>query len=171
MIKRRFGFTLIELLVVIAIIAILASIIVLSYANAQTKARDNKRRADVQAIASAFQIHYQDTKQWYIPGTGYAGNGYGWFNRENGVYTKSIAHGLEEGQYLTSEPKDPLMKDGSDESHQYMVWLCSGSGLTVYAKMEIPVQSEIDEAKKGCNAIGSNGAVDYYKMTFGVTLK
>lgn len=61
--KRR-GFTLIELLIVIAIIGILATIIVISYTNAQAKARDNKRKADLQAVSSAVEMYYADKKQY-----------------------------------------------------------------------------------------------------------
>lgn len=49
------GFTLIELLVVIAIIAILATIGATIFSGVQARARDGKRRADVGAIAKAYE--------------------------------------------------------------------------------------------------------------------
>ncbi|MFA7244435.1 MAG: prepilin-type N-terminal cleavage/methylation domain-containing protein [Patescibacteria group bacterium] len=61
---RKRGFTLIELLVVIAIIGILATIIIISYNNAQAKARDNKRKVDLESIASALEMRYADKHRY-----------------------------------------------------------------------------------------------------------
>lgn len=54
--KVKRGFTLIELLVVIAIIGILATFIVASFTSAQKKARDAKRKSDLDAIKKALEI-------------------------------------------------------------------------------------------------------------------
>ncbi len=52
------GFTLIELMVVITIIAILSMIGVTAFSGVQKNARDAKRRGDIDAIATAFEINY-----------------------------------------------------------------------------------------------------------------
>jgi prepilin-type N-terminal cleavage/methylation domain-containing protein len=52
--QKRSGFTLIELLVVVAIIGLLATLSVVSFNNAQVRARDSKRVADVRTLISAF---------------------------------------------------------------------------------------------------------------------
>lgn len=174
--KRTKGFTLIELLIVIAIIAILATIIIISYVNAQKKARDNRRKADIQTIASAYQIYNQETKAWYIPGTGSSGGGQGWFNYENGTtYPKSMARGLEEGGYISKAPWDPLQKDGNDTStsYRYMKYqsgCIDGNHTTVYAKLEIPSDEDIANASDGCYA-SRVGPGTSYNMSFAVSLK
>ena len=59
------GFTLIELLVVIAIIGILAALATISYSDSQRKARDSKRKADLEAIRKALELAKQDSAGGY----------------------------------------------------------------------------------------------------------
>lgn len=59
--KKSSGFSLIELLVVVAIIALLTTIAVAIYADTQSKARDARRKADIDAIAKTLEVHRSDT--------------------------------------------------------------------------------------------------------------
>ena len=63
--QRFKGFTLIELMVVIAIIAILTSIGYSVYSGAQKSALDSRRKADIDAIAKAYEANYNPTKNKY----------------------------------------------------------------------------------------------------------
>jgi prepilin-type N-terminal cleavage/methylation domain-containing protein len=65
------GFTLIELLVVIAIIGILSSVVLASMNTARAKGRDARRKADLEQLATAVQMYYDD--HGYLPR-----NGSGW---------------------------------------------------------------------------------------------
>jgi type II secretion system protein G len=60
------GFTLIELLIVIAIIGILTSIGLVSFNSSQMKSRDAKRKANLQQIASALELYYNDKNQYPV---------------------------------------------------------------------------------------------------------
>lgn len=62
--KNKNGFTLVELLVVIVILAILGVVGVTLFSGTQSRARDAKRKADIQAIADAFETNY-------VAGVGY----------------------------------------------------------------------------------------------------
>lgn len=57
-VNKSKGFTLVELLVVISIIAVLSIIGLTVFTGVQKSARDAKRRADVDAISKAIEIHY-----------------------------------------------------------------------------------------------------------------
>ena len=71
------GFTLIELLVVISIISLLASIVLASLNSARVKARDARRKADLNQLRTALAFYYDSNNAY--PGTGSA-----WFESENG---------------------------------------------------------------------------------------
>lgn len=52
------GFTIVELLIVIVVIGILAALVVTTYAGIQAKARDSKRRTDIQALQTQVEAFY-----------------------------------------------------------------------------------------------------------------
>ncbi|MDO8570477.1 MAG: prepilin-type N-terminal cleavage/methylation domain-containing protein [Candidatus Daviesbacteria bacterium] len=65
--KNLRGFTLIELLVAISIVAVLATIGFTLFQGAQATARDGKRRADVQSMATALETHFDAVTGIYAP--------------------------------------------------------------------------------------------------------
>jgi len=56
--KKSSAFTLLELLVVIGIIGLLVAIGTISYSSAQQRARDARRRSDLEAISRALEQYY-----------------------------------------------------------------------------------------------------------------
>lgn len=72
--KNKLGaFTLLELLVVIAIMAILISLGVASFSNAQRKSRDSRRREDIKAVQNGLEQYYADHNGSYPTGTTMSG--------------------------------------------------------------------------------------------------
>lgn len=67
--KKNAGFTLIELLVVIAIIAVLSTIALSAFGNAQVRSRDAKRMGDMKAYADAFEQYYGTGNTYAACGT------------------------------------------------------------------------------------------------------
>ncbi len=56
--KKQRGFTIVELLIVIIVIGILATLVLVTYAGVQAKARDSKRQTDIDAIDSHLETFY-----------------------------------------------------------------------------------------------------------------
>jgi len=91
------GFTLIELLVVIAIIGLLASIVLVSLNSARGKARDARRKADLQQLSKALDMYYDDT---------------GFYPSDSCSWSSwSCWDTLVPSQYISRVPEDPKQND------------------------------------------------------------
>lgn len=131
--KFLMGFTLIELLVVIAIIGLLATIVAVSVNSARAKARDAKRKADLNNLVLAAQMRYDSTNDY--PASA------GWFtNPGHGGLDAALTP-----TYMPRVPDDPL----NSGSNIYMYWRkdfrgysCLTSGTTeqlaFYTRLENP---------------------------------
>lgn len=103
--NAKHGFTLIELLVVITIIGILAGLTLASYGGTQERARDSKRKQELDAIKKSLELAKQDTPgAYYYPGCNPCTNG-----------VSSTAPALAP-TYIQPIPKDP--KTNSDYLYQ-----------------------------------------------------
>jgi len=69
MMDKKRGFTLFELLVSISIIAILTALVSLSYSSAQKRARDARRRQDMESVQKAAEQFYAISNYVYPAGT------------------------------------------------------------------------------------------------------
>jgi len=62
--KKQNGFTLLEILVVIALLGILATIIMGSYLASLKKARDSRRKQDLEQISRALELYYSQNNSY-----------------------------------------------------------------------------------------------------------
>jgi prepilin-type N-terminal cleavage/methylation domain-containing protein len=116
------GFTLIEILFVMAIIAILAMIVFIAVGNAQKKARDAIRKADLAEIQKALDIYYYDNPaEGEYPGEGGCDSSKGTcgtcpcsgnnWSVGSGIWNETVAV----NQIIRILPKDPV----NDSTHYY----------------------------------------------------
>lgn len=98
--ENKAGFTLLELLVVIAIIGMLSSAIMVAMTNAREKARDAKRKSDLQSLNTALNLYYDNNGQY--PGSS---------DTTTGDWTSAFKTQLL--PYTSSPPKDPLQNNAS----------------------------------------------------------
>ena len=153
------GFTLVELLVVIAIIGILAAIVTLSVSSARAKARDARRKQDLDSIRTAVEIYNNDHSTYKIAGTGSAGTSCGWFNYQGGVYTKTIAQGLLDAGMLGGIVIDPL---GKTTGRAYMYYT-DGKNYSIYASLERPNSQDKAACDKNvrCVSLRNSYGINY----------
>ncbi len=95
------GFTFIEILVVTVLIGVLAAIGIVSFSGINKKARDGKRKSDVEQIRSALEMYRSDNG--YYPTTG------------------SLVSGISPGTdpYINDMPETPETGDCTTGSNSY----------------------------------------------------
>lgn len=111
----RLGFTLTEILVSVTLVTILATIGFTLYSSAQVVGRDSRRKQDLQAIASALEIFYQDNKRYPCSKpTAAVGDNNGWETSAdtNWLYDLSPCTGVGTKTsiaptFINLMPKDP----------------------------------------------------------------
>lgn len=115
------GFTLVELLVVVAIIAILSAVGVTVYSNIQLQTKNEKRKADIQAIHKALEI-YKSNYGLY-PGTnGQSCGGTGGCPTTAPSDTSAWTALVGGSSYYSSgaSPVDPINASSNGKSYTYV---------------------------------------------------
>lgn len=145
------GFTLIELLVVISIIAILAAVSAASYSTAQKKARDTKRKSDIEQIRTALEMYRADNG-------GYpSGAGGGVTVTIDSCSGSCVLLGLTSGNYMKTLPKDP--KTGTYYYYYTTNAVAPAPSYCLYATLEAAASTSFST---GCATLGSG---DNYSIT------
>lgn len=66
---KKKAFTLLEMLIVLGIIAVILSVLTISYSTAQKKTRDAKRKGDIKAVQNALEQFYSSCNYTYPTGS------------------------------------------------------------------------------------------------------
>ncbi len=122
------GFTLVELLVVIAILAILVSISISVYSNAQKRGRLAKRIADLKGVETALELYRSENEKYPISTS--------WRSECAGggsLAPDDVIPGLVP-EHLRSFPTDPQMQEEENTSCYMYISKEDGSGYKLIDK-------------------------------------
>ncbi len=158
------GFTLVELLVVMSIIALLLTIGLSFYGNAQRATRDAKRRSDLDAFRKSLET-YKTEKETYVPATTFpctTATSNWTFNSTNvgvqGSFTgcpASIGNALRSYFVNGAIPEDPLCSTTdntcSGTQPNYHLSIMADGSFTLYANLENPPSTTLTCAIVGYN--------------------
>lgn len=180
---RTKGFTIVELLVVIIVVAILATLVALSYGNAQIQARDTQMRdaADkfsdtiklMQARLGTFPKGGASSTVVVDPTTKLCADGVGGFQAYNFVATNSsykctigdaaVAMGMLPASFFTNLPINSLA--GGTAAYVFMVYQCGTKYYLFYAleQRTSDEKAAYDTAYASCPAL-TQTALNTYKM-------
>ncbi|KKU77663.1 MAG: hypothetical protein UY03_C0011G0013 [Parcubacteria group bacterium GW2011_GWA2_47_64] len=167
-VKKMRGFTLIELLVVISIIGLLSSVVLASLNTARSKARDARRKSDLNEIRTALEFYLDKYGTYKVAGSGWNGGGQGFLGYENGAnYPTSVTRVLNNEGFLGAPLiDDPKTKPG------YMIYLCdSYKRAAISATLENPSAGDIAYIQTTCNGTGSNGTYTNYGKNYALELR
>jgi len=176
------GFTIVEILVAVAIIGALTAIGTATYQSANQKARDARRKADLEQIRAALEMYKADNGEYpcgYLWGPckgtsgsfGYSGRGQGWAtSKEDGssCYSADLENILEGGSlskiiYMPQVPHDPYgggcngYKGGKYWGYMYYYATAGGKDYCLYARLDKP------PADNGCSGCPTAPLTSYDK--------
>lgn len=147
---NRSGFTLIELMIVMVIMGVLAVIGVTAFMSSQVKGRDSARKGDLNAIAQALELYYNDNSRY--PADDNSG---GMVGCDGGVGTNptpapvtctpgAVFKNTNGTIYMPQFPKDP-----SSAQIYFYDGVSTGSQYKLYAHLENDQDPQIMSALPG----------------------
>lgn len=150
------AFTLIELLIVIAIIGILAGFILTNLSGARERARDARRKADLDAISKGLRMYYNDTQSFPASDGGYQITGNPWGGTLESDDGSTI--------YINYLPYDPESTATSTIGYQY--YSTNTDQFLLVAALENASDPDAATSRSACSTIysafpGTKTASDY----------
>lgn len=145
---RKTGFTLIELLIAITIIGILVAVGLGSFGSAQKKARDAKRKTDLESIARALELYYNDFGSYPVVDSG--------TGRILGCGTTAAPTSCSWGGSFTKDGIQYMVELPDDPSGDYW-YVSGGASYQLYARLENTSDSAVPHS--GATAQAYTGTV------------
>lgn len=160
--RSNLGFTLIELLVVIAIIGILATIVLTNVQGVRERARDYRRKSDLNSIAQSLRLYYSDYKS-FPASSSYAIQGCGPTNNLHacawGTEAFAVTNNLGTATlatYMSKLPLDP--QSGATNTITYQYERPSSDQYIIVAKLENKSDSDAAASQARCASAYSSFA-------------
>lgn len=144
----KHGFTLLELLVVIAIIAVIVAFAVANFVGARQRARDIRKKSELQEIKSALRLYYNDFNNYPGPITTVTNtfNGCGGATPPVGACNGSFTAGTT--VYMK------LLPQTTDYTWSYRQ-MASGDDFCLWTTLDVTSDTEIAKSQARCNAVCS----------------
>lgn len=139
------GFTLIELLVAATIIAILTTIGIVSFTTTNQRARNGKRKADMEQVRAALELYRSDDS---------AGAGL----YPAGSNFSTTTNTLKTAKYLS----DPLPTDPKNVSPYVYAYSAPAARTSYCICADLEGTTQGNSPDTTCNSIGSMGTGIYY---------
>ena len=166
MLKKKLskGFTLIELLIVIAIIGILTTILLVNLQGVRERARDARRKSDLDAIKKSLQIYYNDAQQ-YPDDNSFRIVGCGTIAAPTACsWGSAFETSSPSTSYMSSLPYGPSNSASYTETYQY--FSNSDESFIIVSTLENASDPELSESQARCATMyasfnGSKATTDY----------
>lgn len=144
------GFTLIELLIVIAIIGILSGLIISNVQGVRERARDSRRKTDLNAIQQALRLYYNDA-QSFPTSSSYNIVGCGSFAAPStcawGTSSFAVTNSGNTTTYMSKLPYDPSSSSTAAITYAYS---SNGSTYILAAELENLSDQDIADSQARC---------------------
>lgn len=126
--RTKRGFTLIELLVAITILGVLVSVGLGAFSSSQKKARDAKRKSELQSMARALELYYNDYGRYPTDNSG-SGKIYG-------CGKSSVPALCNWGSAFSKDSVTYMAELPADSYGQFYYVSTDGTSYTLYARLE-----------------------------------
>lgn len=169
----RRGFTLIEILVVVALLGLIASIILVSISNSRMKARDARRKSDLQQLVKALALYISD-RNGLLPLSNECGGGGanrpGTLHGVNVTACPPTANDWYIGEYLANHgyTRAPISdpRGGTATGCRYYYYTdTTGTYFQFSAQLENPSAEDIQTTTNGALPNWSSCSIGNYRVT------